>query len=178
MHHATLTTTNAPTIEELFSSTFTASEGEQEGHLIGQLAAKLSKDIDNQDILCFGTFERDALVGSIFFTKLLFDTEIVLYLLAPVAVDPHYQRKGIGSSLIAFGIEKLRSRSVDGVVTYGDLAFYSKVGFRNITENIIPAPFPLSIPQGWIGQSLQKKPLPIIKNRPTCVQAFNTPTYW
>jgi len=93
-------------IEKLFKSTFTSSEGKKEGLLIGKLSANLSKEINNEDIFCIGAFINDDLVGSIFFTKLYFPINIKVYMLAPVAVSKKYQRRGIGSSLIKFGIDE------------------------------------------------------------------------
>lgn len=165
-------------IEKLFTSAFTSSEGEQEGRLIGQLSAKLSEDINDQDIFCFGVFIKEDLVGSIFFTQLYFDTKIKVYMLAPVAVSPQHQQKGIGSSLIKFGINELKNKAVDIIITYGDPAFYSKVGFQKITEDIIKAPLKLSMPKGWLGQSLREKSILDIKDRPSCVKAFDNPAYW
>jgi len=165
-------------IEKLFTSAFTSSEGEQEGRLIGQLSAKLSEDINNQDIFCFGAFIEKELAGSIFFTQLYFNIKIKVYMLAPMAVSPRHQKKGIGSSLIKFGINEFKNKAIDVIITYGDPLFYSKVGFQKIAEDIIKAPLKLSMPQGWLGQSLKGKSIPVIKNRPSCVKAFDNPAYW
>jgi predicted N-acetyltransferase YhbS len=165
-------------IEKLFRETFAFSEGEKEGCLIGELSAKLSEGIDNQNIFCLGVFMEKELVGSIFFTKLYFKEKIKVYMLAPVAVGLKYQKKGVGSSLINFGINELKNKNVDIIVTYGDPLFYSKVGFQKITEKIIKAPLELSMPQGWLGQSLKGQLIPVIKDRPTCVKAFDNQVYW
>lgn len=165
-------------IEKLFRESFTFSEGEQEGRLIGKLSADLSGGIDNQDIFCLGVLIEKKMVASIFFTKLYFKEKIKVYMLAPVAVSPQHQKKGLGSSLINFGIDELKKKNVDVVVTYGDPSFYSKVGFQQITEDVIKAPLKLSMPQGWLGQSLKEKSIVAIKDRPTCVKAFDNPIYW
>lgn len=165
-------------IEKLFTHAFTASEGEKEGNLIGKLSAWLSNEINNLDIYCFGAFINNELVGSIFFTKLYFNSNVNVYMLAPVAVSPQHQKMGIGSSLIKFGIAEMKSKAVDIIVTYGDPSFYSKVGFQQITEDIIKAPFKLSMPHGWLGQPLKRKNIEKIKERPSCIEAFNNQVYW
>jgi putative acetyltransferase len=33
-------------------------------------------------------------------------------------------------------------------MTYGDPAYYGKVGFLPVAEHVVPAPFPLSMPIG------------------------------
>jgi len=165
-------------IEELFTSVFTSSEGENEGMLIGELSSKLASNIDNEEIICFGAYEGELLIGSIFFTRLRFNTPINVYMLAPVAVNTKHQGKGIGQALISNGLVELQKRSVNVAITYGDPSFYSKVGFKPLSINVIQSPLTLSIPAGWLGQSLTDDPIPTIHDRPTCVQDFKNPAYW
>ena len=173
-----LTKADKSKIEKLFKSTFTSSEGKQEGLLIGKLSARLSEEINNNDIFCIGAFIEDNLIGSIFFTRLYFSTNIKVYMLAPVAVSVQHQKKGVGSALIKFGINELKNKDVDIIVTYGDPSFYSKVGFQEITEDSIKAPLKLSMPEGWLGQSLKEEYIPVIEERPSCVKAFKDEAYW
>lgn len=99
-------------------------------------------------------------------------------MLAPVAVHSKHQGKGIGKALINYGLEEMKNLSVAVVVTYGDPSFYSKVGFQPLSESIIQAPLKLSMPEGWLGQSLSEELIPTIDKRPTCVNEFNDPVYW
>jgi predicted N-acetyltransferase YhbS len=178
MHHKILDNTSQQEVADLFKAVFTSSEGEQEGKLIGELASKLSSGIDGQEIICIGAYEDDSIIGSIFFTHLRFNEAIRVYMLAPVAVSTRHQGRGIGQALIGYGLDELRCRSVDVVVTYGDPAFYAKTGFQALSENIIKAPQKLSMPEGWLGQSLTEAPIPTLEERPECVRAFNDPLYW
>jgi predicted N-acetyltransferase YhbS len=178
MNHKIINKNSQEEVAKLFTSVFTLSEGEKEGRLIGNLASKLSSRIDNQEIICFGTYEGESIVGAIFFTRLQFKTVIQVYMLAPVAVRKDYQRKGVGQALINFGLNELKNRSVAVAITYGDPSYYSKVGFHALSENVIQAPLKLLMPEGWLGQSLAEKPIPTIKERPSCVEAFNDPAYW
>ncbi len=165
-------------VQTLFSSVFTSSEGEREGKLIGDLSSQLASNIDNNEIICFGVYENETLIGSIFFTRLQFGTPIRVFMLAPVAVSAEHQGKGIGQALINYGLNALKKRAVDVVITYGDPSFYSKMGFQALSENIIQAPLKLSMPFGWLGQSLTGEPIPTIIERPVCVREFNDPVYW
>ncbi|MFO7665391.1 MAG: N-acetyltransferase [Desulfobacterales bacterium] len=178
MNHKTLNKDSHGEITILFTYVFTLSEGEKEGRLIGNLASKLSSGIDNQEIICFGTYEGEAIIGSIFFTRLRFKETIQVYMLAPVAVRKEHQGKAVGQALINFGLNELKNRSVAVVITYGDPSYYSKVGFQALSENVIQAPLKLLMPEGWLGQSLTGEPIPTIKERPTCVEEFNDPAYW
>ncbi len=178
MNHKILDKNSQNEVASLFTSVFTSSEGEDEGRLIGNLASELSSVIDNRKIVCFGTFEKESIIGLIFFTRLRFKETIQVYMLAPVAVGKEHQGKGVGQALINFGLDELKNRSVDVAITYGDPSYYSKVGFRALSEKVIQAPFELSMPEGWLGQSLTGGPIPIIKEHSTCVKEFNDPAYW
>ncbi len=165
-------------VTELFASVFTESEGEKEGQLICNLALQLSSNIDNQKIICFGAYEDELIIGSIFLTRLKVNKPIDIYMLAPVAVSTKHQGKGVGQSLINYALKELKNRDVAVAITYGDPSFYSKVGFESLSEEIIKAPLKMSMPEGWLGQSLTEKKIPFIGERPTCVKEFDDPVYW
>ncbi len=169
---------NQNEISKLFTSVFESSEGKEEGKLIGNLASELCSNIDNEEIICFGTDENESLIGAIFFTRLRFNESILVYMLAPVAVSTKHQRKGVGQALINYGLSELKKRSVKVSVTYGDPSFYSRVGFEPLSENVIRAPRKLSMPVGWLGQSLTGEPIQPINGNPICVKEFNDPAYW
>jgi putative acetyltransferase len=165
-------------VASLFTSVFSSSEGEQEGGLIGSLASALAARTDGQEIICIGAYADGTLIGTIFFSRLQFDESIEAYLLAPVAISTAHQGRGIGQALIRFGLDELKNRSATLVVTYGDPAFYAKVGFQALSEDVIQAPLPLSMPEGWLGQPLSGTAIPILKSRPACVQEFDNSAYW
>jgi putative acetyltransferase len=50
--------------------------------------------------------------------------------LAPVAVQPEFQRRGIGTRLIEQGLDACRSIGCDFVVVLGDPAYYARFGFE------------------------------------------------
>ena len=143
---------------------------------MGQAARVLV--IDDEEIICFGAYEEESIIGAIFFTRLRLNQALQAYMLAPVAVSTKHQGKGVGQALIKYGLNELKKRSVAVVITYGDPSFYSKVGFQALSENIIQAPLKLSLPEGWLGQSLTEQPIPTINERPRCVKEFNDPVYW
>jgi len=165
-------------IKELFFSTFSDSEGEAEGKVIASLVGELMSMPPPGDRYVFVASENEKIVGAIFLTRITFEPPFEAFLLAPVAVDPAHQGLGIGQLLIRFGLQQLAARKVDAVFTYGDPNFYSKTGFQLVKEESIPAPFPLSQPEGWMGVSLQGKPLPLVCARSECVEALNKPIYW
>ena len=50
--------------------------------------------------------------------------------LAPLAVLPKYQKKGIGSCLVNEGLEECRAKGYDIVVVLGDASYYTRFGFK------------------------------------------------
>ena len=178
MLHRIIDKSKQKEVGALFTSVFTSSEGEKEGRLIGSLSSQLASNIDNHEIICFGVYENETLIGSIFFTRLQFSKPIQVFMLAPVAVRTEHQGNGIGQALINYGLNELKNRSVNVAVTYGDPSFYSKVGFQTLSENVIQAPLKLSMPFGWLGQSLTGESIPTINERPVCAKEFNDPVYW
>jgi predicted N-acetyltransferase YhbS len=174
-HHAV---NDSQAIVALFTSVFTESEGAAEGELIGRLARDLLEKTSEQDLFNFVADDDGRIVGSIFFSRLDFGNGVEAFILAPVAVQGHYQGKGIGRALIDHGLGELRDRGISLVLTYGDPGFYSKVGFRKISHQAVQAPFELTQPEGWLGQSLVGDPIETLAGRCTCVEALNNPAFW
>ena len=169
---------DAAEIEQMFMKTFADSEGQAEGGMIGRLARDFMRSTPEGDLYCFVAREDRQIVGCIFFSRITFESEIKAFILAPVAVHTDHQGKGIGQRLIKFGIDTLSTDGVELAITYGDPAFYSKVGFHVVTERVIPAPLTLQHPEGWLAQSLKSDEIQPIKGKSSCVEALNKPEYW
>ncbi len=165
-------------IEQLFSRTFTDSEGPVEGQLIGGLARDLMASPNKEDILGFVATEAEKVIAGIFFTRLTFESEVNAFILAPVAVHTDHQHKGVGQALINYGLDSIKGDGVEVALTYGDINYYSKVGFQQIDESIAKAPLPLTYPHGWLAQSLVSDHLAPIPGNSRCVPEFNNPEYW
>jgi putative acetyltransferase len=165
-------------IKRLFTIVFSDSEGESEGILIGNLAYELMTETDKKDLYGFVAIDHGIIIGCIFFSRLIFESGINAFILSPVAVHSDYQGKGIGQQLINYGLRELKAKGVELVLTYGDINFYSKVGFDPISEEIVKAPVKLTYPEGWLGQSLISDTVEPIADQPSCVKALNKPEYW
>ena len=61
--------------------------------------------------------------------------------LAPLSVTPQMQRKGIGQRLIARAHEVARKMGFYAIIIVGDPAYYSRFGYRNLSEYDITLPF-------------------------------------
>jgi len=165
-------------INKLFIKTFSDSEGKEEGHIIGKLTNDLMTNTGSNDLYCFVATESDKIIAGVFFSRLTFESDIETFMLSPMATLTKHQGKGVGQKLINFGHNTLKKYGVRVVVTYGDINFYSKVGYKQITEDMIKAPLALSMPEGWLGQSLISDKLDAIDDKPSCVKEFNKPELW
>jgi putative acetyltransferase len=171
--------TDPTPLQELFTSVFTDSEGPAEGALIGNLAKELLTQTAARDLYGFVAVDGEVIVGGIIFSRLTFEEkDIPVFILAPVAVHSDYQGKGIGQQLINHGLNALKEDGVSVVVTYGDPAFYAKVGFQALPPRVIRPPLKLSQPHGWLGQSLTGKPIAPVPGSCSCVKALDNPAYW
>ena len=54
--------------------------------------------------------------------------------LAPLAVAPEFQRKGVGAQLVFAGIGFLKAAGHDVLFVLGDPAYYERFGFRTACE--------------------------------------------
>ena len=158
---------------------FTASEGPDEGALTGQLVRDLLAGTDAADLHVFLACNGGELLGCIMFTRLRFpEDDRTVFLMAPVAVATASQRQGVGQGLISHGLDALRKAGVDVAVTYGDPGYYGKTGFEHVSTTDVQPPLPLSMPHGWLAQSLDGRPLDGLKGPSACVKAFDTPQLW
>jgi predicted N-acetyltransferase YhbS len=157
-------------IVDLFTVTFTESEGEEEGALIGALARNLLGGTAAQDLFVFSAQEAGRIIGSVICSRLTFEEDArTVFVLAPVAVAPDLHCKGVGQRLLSHALAALRSAGVDIAMTYGDPSYYAKVGFTRISEADAPAPFAFSQPEGWLAQSLKERPMTPLRGPSRCV---------
>lgn len=147
--------------------------------MVANLAEEVMVTTDPQDFFVFVAREdAGQLVGCIIFSRLVFASGISAFLLSPVAIDTPFQGRGTGQALINFGLEALKQKGVELVFTYGDPAFYSRVGFSAVSETEVRAPQPLSQPQGWLRQSLVSQAMPTDCGQCQCIAAMNKPEIW
>lgn len=178
MDYRAYESSDAAVVEDLFISVFSVSEGEEEGALIGKLVNDMVTSTDTGDLYGFVAVDGSQMVGAIFFSRLSFEQDIEVFILAPVAVHSEHQGEGIGQALIKHGLREMREKGVRYVTTYGDPSFYTRVGFQPISQEAIAAPRELSQPEGWHGQSLTDDEIESIPGRSRCVRALDDPAYW
>ncbi len=81
--------------------------------------------------------EQGKIVGHILFTPAWIETApepLNGMTLAPLAVAPECQRKGIGSALVQAGIEAVRASGTPFIVVLGHPDYYPKFGFERASK--------------------------------------------
>lgn len=133
---------------------YLAAFGENEREAVADLAvALLLAEGDSPEILNLVADIEGDLVGHVAFSAVKAKGEegVLAYLLAPLAVSPQHQKRGIGSSLVRDGLRVLGDQEVDRFLVYGDPEYYGRFGFQaDLAESYLP-PFPLEFPFGWLG---------------------------
>ncbi|MGI3163485.1 GNAT family N-acetyltransferase [Pseudooceanicola sp. 200-1SW] len=165
--------------ESAFRALFRASFGPEEGPLIGDLVGDLLARTPAPDLRVFRDLRDEGPVAGGIFTRLRFaEDPAVVFLLSPMAVAPGWQRIGIGQALLRHALDALKAEGVAVVMTYGDPAFYGRLGFAPVTAAQVPPPLPLSMPQGWIGQRLTGGGAPVLRGASRCVAALDRADIW
>ena len=96
-------------------------------------------------VLALAAESHGELVGHIAFSRLAATSAhgvAQLACLAPMAVRPDRQRKGIGSALIRRGLEMIRDMKFPAVVVLGDPVYYGRFGFKIETAALLGCPYP------------------------------------
>ena len=82
-------------------------------------------------------------VGHILFTPTKTTTGGTVLALAPVAVDPPFQRQGVGSALVLRGLAEARRLGYGVVIVLGHPDYYPRFGFSPARAKGFRAPFPV-----------------------------------
>lgn len=156
-----------------------AAFGAEEGQIIG-LVRDLLSDTTAKPLLSLFAFENGVPVGHILFTKVrvMPENNVSAMILAPMAVIPSAQKKGVGGKLIEAGFEMLSDRGVELVFVLGYPGFYSRSGFEPAGRLGYTAPYPIP-PENEDAWMVKK--LGDIKETPgsiECAKTLNKPEYW
>jgi putative acetyltransferase len=113
--------------------------GEAEAGLVEALA------LDGDLVLAAVAREGAVPVGFIAFSRLVVESEdgpFAAVALAPLAVAPERQRRGIGAALIGFAHEDLKSRGEALSVVLGETRYYSRFGYSTGRAAGFGSPYP------------------------------------
>jgi putative acetyltransferase len=147
------------------------------------LTLHLLKDSSSADPRCsLLAYVKGRAVGHILFTGARLEPALpfTCSLLAPLAVVPEFQRRGVGSRLVEEGLNTLRDMGIDLVFVLGHPEYYERHGFTPAGRLGIdtPHPIPDECAPAWMVQELKVGILDKVKGRLVCANALDKPEYW
>ena len=160
-----------------------AAFGEAEGEEVSALANDLLDDPTAMPLLSLVAEQNGQIIGHVHFSavRVLGDEEGVPgRILAPLAVAPTAQGRGIGSELTLDGLERLRAESVGLVFVLGHPGYYPKFGFQPAAALGLDAPYPLEEKNAdaWMVQELHPDFLGRVKGTVQCAATLMAPEHW
>ena len=128
---------NVNDYEEVYNVIKTAFEkAEHSDGKEQELVIELRKSNSFIPELSLVALEENKIVGYILFTKIKIGNSTELAL-APLAVLPKYQRKGIGTKLIKEGHKIAKQLNYNYSVVLGNNKYYSRLGYITANKYII-----------------------------------------
>ncbi len=94
------------------------------------------------DFVSLVALDGERVVGHALFTPAAVDTGPVGMSLAPLAVQPDAQRRGIGTALVERGLAALRERECPFVIVYGHPGYYPRFGFERASAHGLASHIP------------------------------------
>lgn len=168
-----------PEIEKVHLGAF----GQTKGPEIAELVINLLDDDTATPILSLLALDNRKIIGHILFTKVQITktTESVsAQILAPLAVLPEVQSKGVGGLLIKEGLNRLKDSGVELVFVLGHPEYYPRSGFIPAGALGFEAPYP--IPEehagAWMVQELSDGVTGRVTGMVRCSEVLNHPQHW
>jgi putative acetyltransferase len=128
-------------------------------------------------------FNNARAVGHILFTSARLkgtQNSASISLLAPLAVIPDFQKRGVGGKLIERGLRHLADVGIDLVFVLGHPDYYPRYGFEPAGVRGFEAPYP--IPEehanAWMVQELRPGVLGSVSGKVACAHMLNKPEHW
>lgn len=152
---------------------------DEEAHLTRDLL----EDASAAPTLSLLGFAEDRQLGHILFTAVTLagaDKQVSASILAPLAVVPEAQGRGLGGELIEQGLLRLSKSGVDLVFVLGPPDYYGRFGFKPAGRLGFEAPYPLAkkYTEGWMVRALRDGVLGSLSGRVKCADALSKPKFW
>jgi len=148
-----------------------------------ELVRDLLADPSARPLISLLAFEGGQAVGHILFTAARLeraDPEPTISLLAPLAVLPDFQNRGVGGKLIEHGLELLREAGVEVVFVLGHPGYYPRHGFQPAGVHGLDAPYPIPPEHAgaWMVQELRPGMIGTVRGTVRCADALDQPQHW
>ena len=111
-------------IEQIKNVHLIAFETETEANIVDALRNA------GVDLISLVAEMNGKIIGHILFSPVKFDKDTKIMGLAPMAVLPNWQRKGVGSKLINEGMKACKQAGYEAVVVLGHPDYYPRFGFE------------------------------------------------
>lgn len=173
---------STPSDHEAISDAHRLAFGADEGPEIATLVNDLFGDTSALPLYSYVAVVNGKIVGHVLFTRVTIDTDehIPCQILAPLAVIPDHQGTGVGSKLIAHGLDELAKAGVSLVFVLGHPGYYPRAGFRPALPLGLLAPYP--IPEknagAWMVQDLRGGLASKVSGCVQCSDILNEPQHW
>ena len=148
------------------------------------LVNDLLNDPSAKPVLSLLAFDNHRPVGHILFTKIWLrgvPESPSMSILAPLAVLPDFQNKGIGGRLIDEGLRLLTESGVELVFVLGHPGYYPRHGFKQPAGALgFEAPFPIpdEHADAWMVKELRPNVIGRVSGKVACADMLNKPEHW
>jgi putative acetyltransferase len=168
-----------PAISDLAMASFGNSEGPEIVQLIGDLLM----DATAQPVVSLVATVNEGMVGHVLFSTVRLKPpaqNVSAVLLAPLAVHPDFQSRGIGGQLVTEGLQRLSDAGVDLVFVLGHPAYYPRFGFSAAGVRGFEAPYPVAQQNAgaWMVRELHPGVIGSTTGQVICADALADPKYW
>lgn len=157
--------------------------GAEQGQEIADLVRDLLSDPSAMPVLSLTAGTDAGITGHVLFTAVSVQgsgEQAVARILAPLAVLPEHQRKGVGGALINEGLKRLSDSGVELVFVLGHPDYYRRFGFRPAAVLGFEAthPIPAEHEDAWMVQALVPGVLGRVSGKVHCSDTLNQPRHW
>lgn len=145
------------------------------------LVRELYEDPTARPLLSLIAQEDSRPVGHVLFSTARVEgasRQVSASILAPLAVVPDSQRRGIGGRLIAEGISRLTAEGVELVFVLGHPGYYPRHGFEPAHPHGLVAPYPITPEEAWMVRALQPGVLGEARGTIACADVMMKPELW
>jgi putative acetyltransferase len=118
--------------------------------------------------------EAGQVIGHILFSELPIQTVdgvVAAVSLAPMAVRPEWQRRGVGSALVREGLRKCFERGKAAAIVLGHPTYYRRLGFSSALALHLESPFS-NAGEAWMAAELRPGALANVAGVVTYPAAF------